>query len=97
MRRRYATMPHQVTIKFAAKPPWTDAPGSLKAISEGCTCSEARNNFGRGFEKNDARRWYPTAVCPIHGLGTAVLKRRGKKKPAADQPSWRAHCERLPP
>jgi hypothetical protein len=45
-------------------------PGSPEAVSRGCTCPEAENNFGRGRSKNGVIQPLFTADpnCTIHGF-----------------------------
>jgi len=70
-----------ITVKDGSSPPWQNAPGSPEAADDGCTCSQARNNFGKGAGKGNSRRWYPSSMCPLHA-GLVVKQDDLRKKPA---------------
>jgi hypothetical protein len=68
--------------------PWQHEPGSPQAVRQGCTCSQARNNGGKGELQADGYHWFPSIDCPIHGLAAAkragVLKRPRKTRIVAE-------------
>src|SRR4051812_32900181 len=47
-----------------------DPPGSPEALSRGCTCPAAENNFGRGRSKNGVIQpeFAASLDCSVHGL-----------------------------
>jgi len=71
-------MADYIALQIGAKLPWKHEPGSPEAASEGCTCSQARNKFGKGSTKQGEHRWYADPFCPVHGPTAA--KRTGKPK-----------------
>jgi hypothetical protein len=68
-------MPRITKIDVDAETPWKHEPGSAEAIGEGCTCSQARNNGGKGELQADGYHWFPDFRCPIHGI--AANRRAG--------------------
>ena len=46
------------------------SPGSPEAVSRGCTCPAAENNFGRGRSKNGVieASFAADPYCTIHGF-----------------------------
>jgi hypothetical protein len=45
----------------------TKAPGSLRAVAEGCTCDPAENFGGRGEPMNRGMvKWHIAPGCPVH-------------------------------
>jgi hypothetical protein len=68
-------MPRVTKIQVEADAPWHYEPGSPEAMRQGCTCSQDRNNGGKGELQPDGYHWFPSNTCPIHGIG--AVRRRG--------------------
>ncbi len=43
-------------------------PGSNSAVSLGCSCSQAGNNFGVGCTENGRYIFLVDSKCPLHGI-----------------------------
>jgi hypothetical protein len=67
-------------ITIDEESPWKHEPGSPDAVREGCTCSQAFNNGGKGVMHVDGPHFSPSITCPMHGI--SVVIRAGHLKPA---------------
>jgi hypothetical protein len=74
-------MPRITKIEVDGQTPWQHQPGSPEAVREGCRCSQARNNGGKGELQADGYHWFPDIACPIHGI--AAVPRAGALTGAA--------------